>query len=200
MRRIVLILLVTLPIIASAQRGVEIKVSGGMEFIGVDPWLNGGIVTGSLLYNINGVFAIGASYSTVIGNKYYIDANSNAFDTSLSEIALDAYLTFLRVGKIKLYGTAGLAQVSAKVNELVPDFINFDPYGTPTLELEQDAIGFGFGAGGVLNLGGGLYFNFFEYRLRTLGSEFLDMDKGFQGSVGPMHTVKAGISYVIGAK
>ena len=182
------------------QKGVELKVSGGLELIGVDPWLRGGIATGTLLYNFNGVFALGASYSSGIGNKYYIENNANAFETSINELALDAYFNFLRLGKVKIYGTAGIGQVSAKTKEPVPDFINGDPFGTPSVNLEDSAVGLGLGAGGVLNLGGGLYLNFFEYRLRTLKADFMQMDKGFHGSVGPMHTFKAGVSYIFGAK
>ena len=171
-----------------------------MEFIGVDPWLNGGIITGGLIYNINGVVAIGASYSTGINNKFYIDADANSYESSVSEIALDVYVNFLRLGKFKIYGTGGIGQISAANKELVPDFINFDNYGTPQLDLSDKAIGFGLGTGVILNLGGGLYLNVFEYRFRTTSSDFMDMEKGNEGSVGPMHTVKAGISYVIGAK
>ena len=183
-----------------AQKGFELKVSGGMEFLGVDPWLNGGIVTGTLLYNINGAVAIGASYSTGMANQYRIETKSNAYESSISELALDLQITFLRVGKVKLYGSAGVGQIRAENKEPVPDFINFDPFGTPQLDLKDSATGFGLGAGGILNLGGGLYLNFFEYRFRTVKSDFMQMDKGFHGSVGPMHTIKAGISYIFGAK
>lgn len=183
-----------------AQKGFELKVSGGLEYLGIDPWINGGIVTGALMYNFNGTVALGASYSAGIGNKYAIEAKANSSETSLSEIALDVYVNVLRLGKVKLYATAGVGQVKGENKQLVPDFINFDPFGTPVLDIKDSAIGFGLGAGGVLNLGGGLYLNFFEYRLRTLSSDFMDMDKGFNGSVGPMHTFKAGISYVFGAK
>lgn len=201
MRKVLLfILLSSVYFGAQAQKGFEIKLSGGMEFIGVDPWINGGIYTGALLYNFNGAVAMGLSYSGGIGNKFYIDAKANSYETKLSELALDVYVTFLRAGKVKLYGTGGIGQVKSENTELVPDFINFDSFGNPQLDLNDSAIGFGLGAGGVLNLGGGLYFNFLEYRFRTLSSDYMDMDKGFQGSVGPMHTVKAGISYVIGAK
>lgn len=199
-KSLLFLLLISGPFFSNAQKGFELKVSGGIEFIGVDPWLNGGIVTGSLLYNINGAVAIGASYSGGIGNTYYIEAKSNGYESSLSEIALDVQVTFLRLGKVKMYGSAGVGQVMVENKEPVPDFISFDPFGTPTLELNDSAIGFGLGVGAVLNLGGGLYLNFFEYRLRTLSSDFMEMDKGFQGSVGPMHTFKAGISYVLGAK
>lgn len=200
MRKYFIITLIILPLISTAQKGFELKASGGLEFIGTDPWLNGGIITGSVIYNINGVLALGASYSMGINNNYNIETKSNAYETSLSELAIDTYITFFRLGKVKIYGTAGVAQVSAKTKERLPDFINADPFGTPTLDLEDNVIGFGIGGGGVLNLGGGLYLNFFEYRLRTLSSNFMEMDKGFQGSVGPMHTVKAGISYILGAK
>lgn len=183
-----------------AQKGLELKLSGGMEFLGIDPWINGGIVTGALLYNINGVIAVGASYSSGIGNQYRIETKANAYESSISEIALDLQFTFLRAGKVKLYGNAGVGHIMSENKEPVPDFINFDPFGTPQLELKDSSTGFGIGVGGVLNLGGGLYLNFFEYRLRTVKSDFMQMDKGFNGSVGPMHTFKAGVSYIFGAK
>lgn len=201
MKKILIITLLSLPgILCHAQKGFELKLGGGLEFIGTDPWLNGGIMTGSVLYNINGVVAIAASYSQGINNTFYIEAKSNAYKSSVSELGLDVQVTFLRVGKVKIYGSGGVGQVKVKNKEPVPDFINNDPLGTPTLELEDSAVGFGLGFGGVLNLGGGLYLNFLEYRFRTLGSDFMEMDKGFHGSVGPMHTFKAGISYVFGAK
>ena len=201
MRKLLLVLLL-LPsfYFAQAQKGFELKVSGGMEFLGVDPWINGGIVTGALIYNINGIVAVGASYSGGINNKYRIEAKANAYESSISELAADVYVTFLRAGRVKLYASAGVGQIRASNKELVPDFINFDPFGTPQLDISDSSIGFGLGAGGVLNLSGGFYLNFFEYRLRTVNSEFMQMDKGFNGSVGPMHTFKAGISYIFGAK
>lgn len=200
MKKILLVALLLIPLFSQAQRGVELKVSGGMEYIGVDPWLNGGMLTGSLLYNFNGVFALGASYSGGISNNFFIEAKTNSYDVSLNELALDAYVTFLRLGKVKIYATAGVGMVKSKTKEPVPDFINFDQFGQPVLDLEDDAVGFGLGAGAVLNLGGGWYLNFLEYRFRTLKSDFMDMDKGFHGSVGAMHTIKVGISYVLGAK
>lgn len=201
MKRFAILLLLLSPVFCQAQRGVELRFTGGYEIIGVDPWLNGGIISGTVLYNINGVLALGASYSNGIGNRYNIEEKANySYDAALSELALDAQVTFLRVGKVKLYGMVGIGQVKGKTKELVPDLVNGNFFDPPSVILEDKAIGFGLGAGGILNLGGGFYLNFLEYRFRTLSSDFLQMDKGFQGSVGPMHTIKTGISYILGAK
>ena len=198
MRKILVgILLLFSAITAEAQKGIEIKVSGGLDFIGNDPWIEGGIITGALIYNFNGTIAVGASYSGSINNTFRIDNNANAYKSSLSELSLDLFVNVLRLGKVKLYLTTGIGQVKAENKEPVPDYISF---GSGSLDLKDSAIGFGLGAGGVLNLGGGLYLNFIEYRIRTLSSDFMEMDKGFHGGVGPMHTIKAGVSYVFGAK
>jgi hypothetical protein len=193
MKKALIFLIMAVPLVVNAQRGFEIKVSGGHEFIGIDPWLNGNVITGTLLYNVSGIVAIGTSFTQGFGNKYYVEEKANSFDASLSEIILLTRLTFIRSGKIKVYGNLAIGQVSASTDEQV------QLYGK-NIRQKDKSIGLGIGAGGLLNLGGGFYWNFLEYHMSTLPYDFLDMDKGFQGSGGPMHTVKTGFAYTFSSK
>ena len=197
MKKILSLLFIVAPLIVSAQKGFELKIGGGAEFIGTDPWMNGGLVTGTLFYNVNGIVAIGASFTQGVGNEFFIERSANNYSASLSEASLIGQFTFFRKGKFKFYGDVGVGYVTASVDEPVPDFIGFS---TNTLDLEENVVGIGLGAGAMYNIGGGFYWNIFEYRLRTLSSEFLDMDKGFQGSVGPMHALRTGISYAFSSR
>ncbi|MDX1627755.1 MAG: outer membrane beta-barrel protein [Fulvivirga sp.] len=186
-KKLVVILLVALPILAKAQSDWELRVSGGYEFIGIDPWLNGSLITGTLFYNISGIVAMGPSFTQGIGNNYYVDNSANNFETSLQEIALITQFTFLRKGKFKAYGDLSLGLLKAETKEPVVGYLEGEA-------IKDETFGVGFGVGSLLYLGSGVYWNILEYRMRTLSSDFMDMEKGFQGSIGPMHAIRTGIS------
>lgn len=186
-----LILVIILSFNAQAQKGMELRIGGGVGFLGKDPWIETGLITASALYNINGVLAIGPVHTTGVATTFRIDSDKNKFDASISEIALWGQFTVLRSGKFKVYGAASLAYIKGKTDP-VPDFINFSG---GTIVLEDSAVGLGLGTGVLLNLGGGFYFNLIDLHIRMVGSEFMDMDKGFEGSIGPFYKIQTAISY-----
>lgn len=192
MKKALFLFLILFSIGAQAQRGFEVKVGGGITFLGLDPWIRGGIISATALYNINGVLAIGPTFATTAGAKFYIMESANSHESSLNEIGLIAQFTVLRAGKFKMYVNGNLANVKGKTGP-VPNFI--DPTSSTTLTIEDSAISFGLGLGTLLNLGKGFYLNILEYEIRTLSSDFMDMEKGYQGSIGPMSTFRTGISY-----
>ncbi len=193
MKRIFFLLCFALPFASQAQKGLELQLNGGIAFIGADPWIRTPILSVAGLYNINGNVAIGTTYATGLGTKFYVLSNEFNYDASLTEIGLLARFTFLRAGKFKMFGTTSIAQVQGKVDSL-PDF-KVTTGSQPNISLDDSSVGFGFGTGASLNLGRNIYFNIMEFQMRVLKKDFMDMDKGFQGSVGPLFSFKSGISF-----
>ncbi|MEP2671265.1 MAG: outer membrane beta-barrel protein [Cyclobacteriaceae bacterium] len=196
MKRTLLILCLVMSFAAEAQKGFEVQLSGGIAFIGSDPWMRTPALSVAGLYTISPIIAFGPIYSTGLGSKFYVDSKENNYDASISEIGLLARFTFLRSGKFKMYGTTSVAQVNGKVDSL-PDFrgtiFSSNP---PAISIDDSSVGFGFGTGASLNLGGKVYLNILEFQMRVLKKDFMDMDKGFQGSVGPLFSFKSGISFI----
>lgn len=193
MRQISFTFLLLISIFAYSQKGFEVRANGGIAFFGSDPWVRGGILTATGLYNINGVIAVGPTFSFGVGTKTFIESNVNTAPTTLTEIGILAQGVYLRAGKLKLYGTFSIASLSGKSDPL-PDFIN---NSASTIILDDSTIGIGFGTGALINLGGGFYFNILDYQLRTVSKGFMDLDKGFAGKNQPMHAFRSGISFVL---
>lgn len=192
MKKALIIILFLTSLGAHAQRGFEIKLGGGITFLGIDPWIRGGIISATALYNVNGILAIGPTFSTTTGAKFYIFESANQYPATVSELGLVAQFTILRAGKFKMYVNGNIANVKGKTGP-IPNFI--EPTSSTTINIDDSAISFGVGVGTVLNLGKGFYFNILEYEMRTLSSDFMDMDKGYQGTIGPMHTFRTGFAY-----
>lgn len=176
-----------------AQKGFEVRANGGIGFFGSDPWVRGGLLTATALYNFNGTIAAGPTFSYGLGAKTFIESSVNSHPTTVTEIGVLAQAIYLRKGKLKMYGTLSVASLSGKSDPL-PDFINNT---TQEIELDDSAIGIGFGTGALINLGGGFYFNILDYQLRTVPTDFMDLDKGFAGKNQPMHSFRTGISIVL---
>jgi len=192
MKKLFLLAFVILSISAQAQKGLELRIGGGLGFLGADPWIETKLFTATMLYNFNGVLAIGPTYTSSVGATFRIDTDANKFDATLSEIGISAQFTFLRAGKIKLYGIVNVTNLKGKTDPL-PDFRNGSGQ---TIILEDSSFGLGFGGGILLNLGSSFYFNILDLYIRPVGSEFMDMDKGFEGNVGPLFGIRTGFSYV----
>ena len=192
MKKTFLMLFMILSIHAQAQKGFELRLGGGLGFLGKDPWIETGLLTGTLLYNFNGVLAIGPYYSQGINSTFRIDNDQNQFKASINEIGIIAQITVVRAGKIKVYGSGSIANMAGETDP-VPDFIN-NSGGTQV--LDDATLTFGLGAGVLLNLGGGFYLNILDFQMKFLADpEFMDMDKGFAGKIGLGINAKAGISY-----
>ena len=183
---------IILSVSAQAQKGFELRLGGGLGFLGKDPWIETGLLTGTLLYNFNGVLAIGPYYSQGINSTFRVDNDQNQFKASLNEIGIMAQITVVRAGKIKVYGSGSIGFMAGKTDP-VEDFI-FNSGGTQV--LDDTTLAFGLGAGVLLNLGGGFYLNILDFQMKFVADpEFMDMDKGFAGKIGPGIAAKAGISY-----
>ena len=199
MKRTLLSLLIVTSITAHAQKGMELRINGGIAFFGDDPWISTGYLTVAGLYNFNGILAMGPTYSTGLGTKIAIDSGDgeNSIDASLSEVGLLAQITFLRAGKFKMYATGSIVQVKgkAKAEIINPNFNNNEPI-TP----DDSMVSFGVGMGGLLNLGGGLYFNILDFQVKGLKNDFMNFDQGFAGKAGVLSVFRTGISYSIQGK
>lgn len=192
MKKLIILAVVLLSYNAQAQKGIELRVGGGIGFLGKDPWFETGLLSATVLYNFNGVVAIGPSYTTGIATTFRIDSDGNKYDATLSEIGVLGQFTLLRAGKFKMYGTGNISIVSGKTDPM-PDFRLSPPGGN--VVIEDTSVGLGFGVGLLLNLSSGLYFNILDLYIRPVGSEFMDMDKGFEGSIGPFYMIRTGITY-----
>ena len=72
MKKIILLVFITICFQAQAQKGIELKLGPGLAFFGNDEtWFKSGLATITGLYNFNGVIAAGATYSIGIGGKTY---------------------------------------------------------------------------------------------------------------------------------
>ena len=191
MKKGFLIFFLIMSIQAQAQKGFELKVNGGLGFLGKDPWIETGFITGRLLYNFNGVLAIGPTYSQGFNTTFRIESDANQTNASLYEVGLITQITVIRAGKIKVYGSGSITNMQGKTDPVM-DFI----YNSgETLVLDDATLAFGLGVGVLLNLGSGFYLNILDFQMRFVNSEFMDMDKGFAGKIGPGIAATAGISY-----
>lgn len=177
------------PLTLSAQKGPEIKVNVGFGGIGSDPWMESGMVSGTFMYNINGSIAFGALYSQSFGGNYFYFERENKFGASLEELGAIVQINYLRRGKLKLYGDLSLARISAATDVPVEGWQDGSV-------IEDEATAFGIGTGGLLNLGGGFYWNFLEFRVRLMPSDFMEMDLE-DSSAGIMGVLRTGILFNI---
>ena len=190
MKKIILLVFITICFQAQAQKGIELKLGPGLAFFGNDEtWFKSGLATITGLYNFNGVIAAGATYSIGIGGKTYYGDNATYSDTPFSELGGLIQFTFLRVSKFKFYGNISVAQIKGKTETVI------DQYGTEYPGIEDSSVGFGAGAGILLNLGNGFYFNILEYQLRFIKDDYMNMNTGFQGKAGSMNALRTAITY-----
>jgi hypothetical protein len=195
MKRLFLILFIGLSIHAQAQKGIELKLGPGFGFFGNDEiWFKSALVSFTALYNFNGVIAVGPTYSIGLGGKTYYLNNTTYSETSFSEFGGIIQFTFLRVSKFKFYGNVSVAQIKGKTETVE------DQNGNVYLGTEDSSVGFGGGVGIVLNIGNGFYFNILEYQLRSIKTDYLNMDAGFQGSAGSLNALRTAISYTFQGK
>ena len=190
MKRVFLILFIGLSINVQAQKGIELKLGPGFAFFGNDvTWFKSGLASITGLYNFNGVIAAGATYSIGIGGKTYYGDNATYSDTPFSELGGIIQFTFLRVSKFKFYGNISVAQIKGKTETVT------DQSGTEYPGIEDSSVGFGAGAGILLNIGNGFYFNILEYQLRFIKEDYMNMNTGFQGNAGSMNALRTAITY-----
>ena len=95
-------------------------------------------------------------------------------------------------GKLKIYGNGNIGYLEGKSDPVV----DFPPGSGETHEPDDSSITYGIGTGLLLNLGGGFYLNILDLQIRLVSSDFMDMDKGSAGKIGPGVGIKTGISFV----
>ncbi len=191
MKKFFLLLFIIFSIHAKAQKGFELKATGGLGFLGKDPWIETGLITGTLIYNFNGVLAIGPYYTHGINASFRVNSDENQVKAEIGEVGLLVQFTVLRAGKFKIYGNGNIGYVQGK-SDPVDDF---RPDSGGTLVPDDSSITYGIGTGLLLNLGGGFYLNILDFQIYLVSSDFMDMEKGFAGKIGPGVGIKTGISF-----
>lgn len=191
MKKFFLLLFIIFSIHAKAQKGFELKATGGLGFLGKDPWIETGLITGTLIYNFNGVLAIGPYYTHGINASFRVNSDENQVPAQIGEVGLLVQFTVLRAGKFKIYGNTNIGYVQGKSDPVV----DFPPGSGETLVPDDSSITYGIGTGLLLNLGGGFYLNILDFQIRLVASDFMDMDKGSARKIGPGVGIKTGISY-----